>query len=109
MTCRVRMMSVHEVENHPQFISSNRHVMQGYLDVLKTTWDPAARTLSGTSKVVGGETYQLVIATNGLKPAGCTAQGAKAEIESDPPATNDIAVLSIDRAENSTVDWTLSF
>ena len=77
------MMSVHEVTKHPQFISSNRHVMQGYVDVLKTDWNPATRKLTGTSKVVGGETYKLVIATNGRKPASCFAQGAKAEIQGD--------------------------
>jgi hypothetical protein len=105
----VRMMSVHEVTDHPQFISSNRHVMQGYVDVLKTAWDPATRTLSGSSKVVGGETYKLVIATNGLKPAACAAQGAKAEVKLNEPASAGIAVLSIDQAANGTVDWTVTF
>jgi hypothetical protein len=105
----VRMMSVHEVTKHPQFISSNRHVMQGYVDVLKTDWNPAKRMLTGTSKVVGGETYKLVIATNGRKPAGCSAQGAKAEIKVISNEADGIAVLSIDRTENGTVDWTISF
>jgi hypothetical protein len=105
----VRMMSVHEVQKHPQFISSNRHVMQGYVDVLKTAWHPATRTLSGTSKVVGGETYKLVIATNGRKPVGCAVQGAKAEVKLNAPESDSIAVLSIDRADNGTVDWSVSF
>jgi hypothetical protein len=105
----VRMMSVHEVTDHPQFISSNRHVMQGYVDVLKTAWNPSTRTLSGTSKVVGGETYKLVIATNGLSPVGCSAEGAKAEIKMNPPETAGIGVLSIDKADNGSVDWSVSF
>jgi hypothetical protein len=105
----VRMMSVHEEADHPQFISSNRHVMQGYVDVLKTGWDPATRTLSGTSKVVGGETYKLVIATNGLSPVGCSAEGAKAEVKMNAPEAAGIAVLSIDKADNGSVDWSVSF
>ena len=103
------MMSVHEVAKHPQFISSNRHVMQGYVDVVKTDWDPATRTLTGTSKVVGGDTYKLVIAANGHKPASCSAQGATAEIKVINAEAGGIAVLSIDRAENGTVDWSVSF
>jgi hypothetical protein len=83
--------------------------MQGYVDVLKTAWDPATRTLSGTSKVVGGEIYQLVIATNGLKPGGCTAQGAKVEVMMKAPETDGIAVLSIAQADNGTVDWIVTF
>jgi hypothetical protein len=79
------------------------------VDVLKTAWDPATRTLSGSSKVVGGETYKLVIATNGLKPAACAAQGAKAEVKLNEPASAGIAVLSIDQAANGTVDWTVTF
>ena len=105
----VRMMSVHEVAKHPQFISSNRHVMQGYVDVLKTDWNVATRKLTGTSKVVGGETYKLVIATNGRQPVSCFAQGAKAEIRVLNPEADGIAVLSLDRTDNGTVDWAVSF
>ena len=105
----VRMMSVHEVAKHPQFISSNRHVMQGYVDVLKTGWNPASRTLTGTSKVVGGDPYKLVIATNGRQPAACFAQGAKAEIKVTNQEAGGIAVLNLDAKENATVDWSVSF
>ena len=105
----VRMMSVHEVAKHPQFISSNRHVMQGYVDVLKTGWNPASRTLTGTSKVVGGDAYKLVIATNGRQPAACFAQGAKAEIKVTNQEAGGIAVLNLDAKENATVDWSVSF
>jgi hypothetical protein len=83
--------------------------MQGYVDVLKTAWNPSTRTLSGTSKVVGGDTYKLVIATNGLSPVGCSAEGAKAEIKMNPPETAGIGVLSIDKADNGSVDWSVSF
>jgi len=104
----VRMMSVHEAAKHPQFISTNRHVMQGYVDVVKTGWNPAGRKLTGTSKVVGGETYRVVIATNGHKPASCSAEGAKAEIQV-MHEVDGVAALSIAKAENGTVDWAVSF
>ncbi len=106
----VRMMSVHEAAPHPQFISSNRHVMQGYVDVLQTGWNPSARTLTGASKVVGGETCKLVIATNGHRPVSCSAPGAKAEIRMDgEQKARGIAVLSLDQAGNGTVAWSVLF
>jgi hypothetical protein len=105
----VRMMSVHEVTDHPQFISSNRHVMQGYVDVLKTDWDPASRRLSGTSKVVGGETYKLTIATNGQTPVSCVAQGAQAKVQVAGEGTVGLTILSIDKPDNGAVDWSVSF
>jgi hypothetical protein len=30
-----RMLSVHAVQDHPQWISTNRHIMQGYVDLLR--------------------------------------------------------------------------
>lgn len=103
-------MSVHEAAPHPQFISSNRHVMQGYVDVLQTGWNPSARTLTGASKVVGGETCKLVIATNGHRPVSCSAPGAKAEIRMDgEQKARGIAVLSLDQAGNGTVAWSVLF
>lgn len=103
------MMSVHEVAKHPQFLSSNRHVMQGFVDVLQTDWHPFRKKLTGTSKVVGGETYKLVIATNGRQPVSCAASGAKADVKVLDPAANGMAVLSIDKDGNGTVDWSVSF
>ncbi|MCP4199763.1 MAG: hypothetical protein GY762_21675, partial [Proteobacteria bacterium] len=49
-----RMLSVHAVENTPQWISTDRHIMQGYVDLVKKPqWNPAKKTLSGTSSVIG--------------------------------------------------------
>jgi hypothetical protein len=105
----VRMMAVHEVADHPQFISTNRHIMQGYVDVLKTEWDPTAQKLTGASKVVGGETYKLVIAMNGYKSLSCGVLDAKAEIQQSGNDADGIAVLSIDRPENGITEWSVTF
>ena len=59
--------------------------------------------------MVGGETYRLVIASNGFKPAACSAQGAKAGINAINNEGGGIAELSLDRSENGTVDWSVSF
>ena len=32
--------SVHQVKDHPQFISTNRHIMQGLMDLKDVKWDP---------------------------------------------------------------------
>lgn len=102
-----RMMSVHRVEKYPQVISSNRHVMQGYVDVANIEWDAAERVLKGTSKVVGGETYKLVIAINGFKAVSCKASDAKVELIKSADA--DLIVLGIGKAENGTIEWSIAF
>jgi len=47
--------------DRPQIISTSRHITQGGPDLLDVHWDPVKRVLSGTSLVVGGEAYVLII------------------------------------------------
>jgi hypothetical protein len=103
-----RMMSVHEALDHPQFISTNRHIMQGYIDLPRTEWDDAGRRLSGTSLVVGGETYKVIIATNGYRPRIATARHASAQVRK-LNGNPELAELSIDRAEKGPVEWSITF
>jgi hypothetical protein len=63
-----RMLSVREKLDHPGVISTNRHIMQGYLDVTGTSWDPETRTLSGKSKLIADDPFVITIAAEGLIP-----------------------------------------
>lgn len=103
-----RMMSVHEVENRPQFISTNRHVMQGYVDMPRCEWDGNKRELRGTSKAIGGETYKVIIALNGWNPKAANAAGAKSKIRVIDEKTG-LAELALDRPQNGDSDWTITF
>ncbi len=98
-----RMLSLHQVEEHPQFISTNRHIMQGWLDFEKyPEWDAKKRELSGASRVIGGEPYRVVIALNGHQPIGVTG-GCKIELLDG----RELTVLSIERPQNETVSWSV--
>lgn len=118
-----RMISVHEVEPQPQFLSTDRHLMQGYVDLLGCSWDPARRELRGVSAVVGGEPYRVILAGNGRKPlaarvddtiekdlAKSTVAGVKsraaAAIRSRP---DGLVELTLTRSENGPVAWAVSF
>ena len=103
-----RMMSIHQVQEHPQFISSNRHIMQGYIDLVKIEWLPGRNILRGISRVTGGDSYVVTIATNGY-----TARSARVD-ESDTSVTleksdNGLAKLTIKRDKNGIVEWTVKF
>jgi len=102
-----RMMSVHQVQKNPQVISSNRHVMQGYVDVSDIKWDGLAKVLKGTSKVVGGETYKLAIATNGYKAISCNAADANIKLINN--AETNLIILAIEKPENGTIKWSIFF
>jgi len=107
--CEARMMSVHAVEPVPQFLSTDRHVMQGYVDFVgRPAWDAAAATLKGTSRLIGGETCKVVIAANGHRLRGCSAAGAAARARTIDVAAG-LLELSLDARENAEVAWGVRF
>ncbi len=99
-----RMMSVHAKEDYPQFISSNRHVMQGYLDMKAVQWNN--KRLEGLSDVVGGDMYKVVIATNGYKVSGCSVSIGTCKIKS---LNDNLVELNINVDKNATVKWKVKF
>jgi len=104
-----RMMSAHKVETHPQFLSTNRHIMQGYMDMPERPhWEATNLVLSGKANVIEGETYKIVLATNRYKPVNAEATPGKASINA-VPGTEGLAALSIDCPKNSAVAWKVTF
>ncbi len=57
-----RIISVRPVSDHPQLISTSRHVSQGIIDVREEHWADATRTLAGQSLIVGHDPYELRVA-----------------------------------------------
>jgi hypothetical protein len=104
-----RMISIHSVEKHPQFISTNRHIMQGIIDMTGLpVWNDKKNVLSGKSEVIGGEEYKVALVLNGYKPVRCSAQNAKATIKMID-GEKDLAVLSVQSDKNSDVEWQIVF
>ncbi|MCC6125187.1 MAG: hypothetical protein IT426_09515 [Pirellulales bacterium] len=106
-----RMLAVHEVEPNPQFLATDRHLMQGYLDLTKQPeWNGAKKTLSGVSKVVAGEPYRVILATNGYKPLAAVVSGKGAKAEVEPlDAARGLAVLTLESPDNAAAEWTVTF
>ena len=102
-----RQIALREVESHPQVLSTDRHLMQGYLELSDIRWDAARGELSGIAEMIGGEPMTLTLALNG-------ATGAQAS--ADTPGTTDIrttgdglARLRLTAPENGPLRWKVSF
>ena len=91
-----RMLSIRKVEKHPQVLSTNRHIMQGYYELSDVKW--TGHRLTGKAKVVANEPMKIVIALNGHRPEDLK--------NSDD---GQLAVLTIERPKNETVEWSISF
>ena len=91
-----RMLSIRKVEKNPQVLSTNRHLMQGHLDLDDVKWD--GRRLTGRARVVAGEPFRIVIALNGRQPENLK-----------PSEDGRLAVLTLQQATNQTVAWSVNF
>jgi hypothetical protein len=104
-----RMISIHAIEKNPQFISTNRHIMQGLVDMtVQPAWQARKLLLTGTSKVIGGEIYKVVIALNGFQPQSVSAKNAKANM-AIPDKKTGLLVLSLTSKTNEEVEWAIVF
>jgi hypothetical protein len=102
------MLSIRKVQSNPQVLSTNRHVLQGWVDLADVKWDAAGKKLSGVAKVIGGEPFSIVLAGNGSKPLKVTANDAVARMEPHP-AGGDFTTLVLERKENGVVNWSVDF
>ncbi len=69
---QVQVLCFREEQPHPQLLATNRHVSCGGVDLERVSWN--GETLSGTSRVVNGDDYELYLS----EPDGWTAESATA-------------------------------
>ncbi len=103
-----RMLSVRRVQENPQVLSTDRHVMQGYVDLRDVAWKTGQGRLVGRASVVRDEPYKIVVALNGreIVSAGSTANGVKV---APRPRGTDLAEIQIDSNVGGWVDWWAGF
>ena len=77
-----RILAVRPVSGQPQVIGTSRHITQGIVDMLEETWDEKTQQLSGVSRVVANDPYEIRIAALG----GATAWQVTGATVSAPDA-----------------------
>lgn len=61
-----RVMAIHAATPHPQFLSTNRHILQGYVEMPGLpVWDAQQKQLQGSVETIGEEEMQLFFSANG--------------------------------------------
>jgi hypothetical protein len=101
------MIGLRKVQPHPQVLSTDRHLLQGWLELEQVQWDAAPRRLSGIAKVIGGEPFKLVVANNGLKPLQATAQDGSARLAQ--AASPELSAIVLERPANGNVAWQIEY
>jgi hypothetical protein len=104
------MVSVRKVQPHPQVISTDRHILQGWVDLADVRWNAETKTLSGTAHVIGGELFKIVIADNGAKPLRTEVKrgfGGSIELALDP--SRGLSMVELYNGSNTDVKWSLKY
>jgi hypothetical protein len=95
-----------EKADHPQLVSTSRHVRQMAYDVRDVKWDAESCTLRGVSRVVRGDRYQLRIHV----PAGFAL--ASADVPGQAATTREsspLALVEFTSPESRDVSWAVRF
>jgi len=98
--------SVHKKLSHPQFISTNRHIMQGMMELHNVSWNKNNKQYQGQADVIAGETMEIIIAPNNYKFPTVTVDAGTATINK---TKDGLLILKIDSKENKTILWKLQF
>jgi hypothetical protein len=113
-SCRV--LAVRAVAGQPQVVGTSRHITQGIVDVLEETWDEKTQQLSGVSRVVANDPYEIRIAALG----GAGAWQATGATVSAPDAAAGVKIrvvkqedwkvrVQLDSPVSRDIHWTIQF
>jgi hypothetical protein len=107
------VLAVRPVADHPQLLSTSRHVTQRIVDVTEETWDAKSNTLSGVSAIVGGDPYELRIAlpAGGWKALEVTlsADDLKAGVTTSIKPDGEHVRIALNGTTSRTVRWSVRF
>ncbi len=102
---RSQALAIRERRPHPQVLATSRHVTCGGVDLIDVRW--SGGTLSGTSRVVAGDLYEIFLTEpEGFRLARFEAPGeAFARIERQGP----LVKIGWRPAASGAVDWLAEF
>ena len=99
-----RMMSVHQKEDYPQVISTDRHLMQGFIELSDVKW--IKNQLCGISEMVEREPMKIIIATNGYELKKIkTSSGTFLS----KPLSNGLLELTLKTDKKEKIKWKIEF
>ena len=107
-SCRVLAVRPHS--EHPQLLSTSRHITQGIVDVLEETWDEKTRMLSGRSRVVADDPCELRIAApSAVESVTVSAPDESAGVQTSVKDSPGLVRATLKSPISREVSWTVKF
>jgi hypothetical protein len=109
-----KIIALRPITDFPVVLSSSAHVTQGMTDILEEHWDPATHTLSGKSRVIACDPYELRLATSDPNQHWKIFQAGLNDFHSPNGVTIDTSTDKNHRArftaaQNGIVSWLFVF
>ncbi len=96
--------AIREQVDHPQIVSTSRHLSQGGVDLVSIEW--SGEKLTGRSRVVAGDRYELTLhVPQGYKLQTAQFGQAPAEVITE----GEIARVAFTPTATGVVDWNVAF
>jgi hypothetical protein len=102
-----KIFAVRQRLGRPQVLSTSRHISQGAFDLVRLEWDAEKKVLSGVSKVVAGDPYEIVI----YMPDGFRLfqEGNGTSIPDVRSAGKNLSILRLEPRETGEAAWSAAF
>lgn len=106
-----RIIAVRPRANHPQVISTSRHVTQGIVDLQEERWQPGSRMLTGRSRVASGDPYELrIVGGNGLESVAVSRSDERAGVAARLKSTDGrLCRVTFESPVSREVSWSIKF
>lgn len=105
-SCRV--LSMRPTKEHPQVISTSRHITQGIVDLKDELWNAASKRLTGTSDMVNGDPYELRIVVPSTEWKAASVQAPDCTIHSTVAIGRTLRIGWIPQ-KSGKVQWQIEF
>jgi hypothetical protein len=102
----VRLLTLRPYEDHPMFLSTDRHYSQGATDFTALQWKEGENQLSGAFQAVGKMDYALrILVPEGYQTASATVSSAPVQTAQD----GAILTMRFQCAHPGPVSWAVTF
>jgi dipeptidyl aminopeptidase/acylaminoacyl peptidase len=98
--------------DRPQLISTSRHITQGWVDLIASSWDAATVSYSGKSRVIQNDPYTVTFAFPRDKPykiKNAVAHTATGPVSLKVTNHQGWGTITCQPAETTELDWRVEF
>lgn len=101
-----QVFAIREKLDHPQLVSTSRHISQGAVELNELAWNPGTLALEGVSKTLNGDPYEITVHV----PAGWKALKARIGVsECEIKTEGELVRFALTPATSEPMFWTISF